>query len=103
MNKTILNSIQAQLAKSLPHKAKAMLYGSQARGDSRVDSDWDILILLDKNHLSPADYDNITYPLTKLGWDMGAAINPIMYTKGEWESISFTPFYYNVVEDAIDL
>ncbi len=80
-----------------------MLYGSRARGDARQDSDWDILIVLDKDRLLPIDYDTITYPLTKLGWELGVEINPIMYTKKEWEASSFTPFYHNVLEDAIAL
>jgi len=39
------------------------------------------LIILDKDKLQPDDYDTITYPLTKLGWEIGQVINPIMYTK----------------------
>ena len=80
-----------------------MLYGSQARGDFRADSDWDILIVLDKDILTPEDYDTVTYPLTKLGWDIGAEINPIMYTKREWEASRITPFYNNVMKDAVVL
>lgn len=64
---------------------------------------WDILIVLDKDKLTLEDYDTITYPLTKLGWDLGAEINPIMYTKKEWEASRITPFYHNVTEDAIAL
>lgn len=103
MDKAILDSIKVKLATTLPRKAQAMLYGSQARGDARDDSDWDILIVLDKDKLQPADYDTITYPLTKLGWELGTAINPVMYTRKEWEANRITPFYHNVVEDAIAL
>ena len=38
-----------------------------------------------------ADYDNITYPLTELGWELGEEINPVMYTAQEWESIGIPP------------
>jgi predicted nucleotidyltransferase len=103
MDKKILESIKQTLAVSLPKKAVALLYGSQARGDAQKNSDWDILIVLDKEKLMPDDYDNVTYPLTKLGWDIGAEINPILYTKREWEASRITPFYHNVLKDAIAL
>lgn len=103
MDKLILDSIKRTLAATLPSQAVAMLYGSQARGQARRDSDWDILIVLDKDRLNPDDYDTVTYPLTKLGWDIGAEINPIMYTKKEWEASRITPFYHNVIKEAITL
>ena len=103
MEREVLDRIKKLLATTLPKKAVAMLYGSQARGDARHDSDWDILIVLDKERLMPEDYDTITYPLTKLGWDLGKEINPIMYTKTEWEASRITPFYHNVLKDAIAL
>lgn len=103
MDKQILDNIRKVLAHTLPQYATAMLYGSQARGDAHPDSDWDILIVMDKEKLLPSDYDTVTYPLTKLGWELGAEINPIMYTKKEWEASRITPFYHNVQEDAIAL
>lgn len=80
-----LNAIRECLAKNMPAGGKAILFGSQARGTARDDSDWDILIILDKEKLMAADYDNITYPLTKLGWELGEEINPVMYTTKEWK------------------
>lgn len=103
MNNSVLDSIRELLAQTLPPYATAMLYGSQARGDAHRGSDWDILIVMDKDKLLPDDYDTITYPLTKLGWELGEEINPIMYTKKEWEQSRITPFYHNVEQDAIAL
>ena len=103
MDKSVLRDIRKLLAHTLPEHATAKLYGSQARGDARSDSDWDILIILDKDKLMPDDYDMITYPLTKLGWEIGQVINPIMYTKKEWEANRITPFYHNVEQEAIAL
>ena len=80
-----LNAIRECLAKNMPSGGKARLFGSQARGTARDNSAWDILIILDKEKLMAADYDNITYPLTKLGWELGEEITPVMYTTKKWE------------------
>ena len=68
--KATLNAIRECLAKNMPPHGKAMLFGSQARGTARADSDWDILVILDKDSLVPSDYDNVTFPLTMLGWEL---------------------------------
>ena len=97
----ILAAIRECLAKNLPASGKAILFGSQARGTAREDSDWDILIILDKEKLMADDYDNITYPLTELGWELGEEINPVMYTAQEWEKYRNTPFVRNVEKEGV--
>ena len=51
----ILAAIRKCLAKNLPASGKAILFGSQAKGTARDDSNWDILIILDKEELLPSD------------------------------------------------
>lgn len=97
-----LSRIRQTAISTIPNGGKA-IHGSRARGDARNDSDWDILILLDKEVLNQSDYDNVSYPFVLLGCDLGQEINPIMYTKKEWESYRITPFYENVLRDGIDL
>lgn len=103
MDDKVINSIKQSLLLNLPTGGYALLYGSRARGEARSDSDWDILIVLDKDKLLPEDYDIISYPLRELGWELGESINPVMYTAKEWEESKFTPFYHNVIDDAIRL
>ena len=98
-----LNAIRECLAKNMPAGGKAILFGSQARDTARDDSDWDILIILDKEELLPSDYDNVTYPLTELGWELGKEINPVMYSAKEWQKCKNSPFYKNVEKDGIKL
>ncbi|MBO4361366.1 MAG: nucleotidyltransferase domain-containing protein [Paludibacteraceae bacterium] len=81
--------------------AKVMLFGSRARGDARADSDWDVMVLLD-DESKPKRWD-MASDLIDLGWDVDAMINPIVYTKSEWDSRHFTPFYKNVMHDKVEL
>lgn len=86
--KTILK-IRDIAKTAIPTGSKAILYGSRARGDAHNDSDWDILILLDKEKLDQSDYDRVSYPFVLLGCDLGAEINPILYTKKRMGVIQF--------------
>jgi len=99
----ILDSIKETAAKVMPSNAKVILFGSQARGGAHGDSDWDILILLNKARIEHSDFDDVAYPLVELGWDIGAEINPILYTYEDWQKRDFTPFYKNVVQEGIEI
>ena len=99
----ILVLIKQTALRMVPKGGKAILYGSRARGDYHNGSDWDVLILLDKSHIDPSDYDNVSFPFVMLGWENNQTINPIMYTLEEWNSYSDTPFYKNVTNDGIIL
>lgn len=98
-----LRSIRDTLHAVLPSRGCAILYGSRARGDARPNSDWDVLILIDKDKLEVRDYDEISYPLSELGWSLGIVISPILYTKKDWQAQSFTPFYKNVMSEGLSL
>lgn len=72
-------------------------------GDAHHESDWDILILLDKSRIYNEDFDRVAYPLVELGWKIGADINPLIYTYTDWQRRSFTLFYKNVEQEGIEL
>lgn len=99
----ILHNIQLLAAKNMPEGSKVWLYGSRARGTANDDSDWDLLLLLDKDKISNSDFDEYSYPFVSLGWDMGETISPIIYTKKQWQGYSFTPFYKNVEKEKVEV
>lgn len=99
---SILQEIKRTLHAVAPD-AKAILFGSRARNDAREDSDWDILILIEKDKIKNEDFDTVAYPLFELGWTIGEMINPVLYTFNEWRKRSFTIFHKNVEEEGIVL
>lgn len=99
----ILYAIKEVIAQVMPTGARVVLLGSQVRNDAREDSDWDILILLDKEKLEEADHDKYVYPLFELDWKIDVEIHPIMYTLKDWLKRNFSLFYKNVEQDGIVL
>ena len=87
----------------LPKGSNLWLYGSRARGDYRPDSDWDLIVLVDKDKQQLQDFDQYAYPFIEMGWQTGTEINPMLYTRKEWHERHFTPFYKNVEHDKIVL
>jgi len=98
----LLLSIKHTLLSAVPD-GKIILYGSHARGDERLDSDWDLLVLLNKSKIESSDYDLISYPLYELGWSEGELFSPKLYTIDDWKKRSFTLFYKNVEKEGIVL
>ena len=92
-----------EILRTVAPETKAILYGSQARGDAHKDSDWDILILLDKLKIEVEDYDNVSYPLVELGWSLNECVSPVLYTLKDWMRYHFSPFVHNVKDEGIRL
>ncbi|GAA4306671.1 nucleotidyltransferase domain-containing protein [Compostibacter hankyongensis] len=80
--------------------AEIHLFGSRARGTAHAESDWDLLILLNKDKITPDIEKKITYPLYDIEFETGQVISPMLYTKKEWNTkYKITPFYYNVMKE----
>ncbi len=99
----VIERIKDVAERILPQGASLWLYGSRARGDARPDSDYDLLILLDKEKITSEDFDNYSYPFCESGYEIWTEINPHIYTRNDWMSWSFSPFYKNVEHDKIVL
>ncbi len=99
----VIDSIRKVALSAVPEGGRVVLFGSRARGDYRADSDWDLLIILNKAEIDQYDYDNVSYPFFENGLKLGLSFSPILYTSDEWESRKTTLFRYNVEKDGIQI
>lgn len=101
--KNILSRIKESVSATAPN-ATVILYGSRARGNSSKESDYDILILMNKDSISREDEIKVKYPLYDIEFDTGEIISPLVISKSDWEQKhKITPFFENVSREGIIL
>ena len=102
MNTQIFENIRTLKRQILPND-RMILFGSQARGDARPDSDWDLLVLLNKAKKEFEDEDIYGYPFAEMGLKHKTYMSVKMYTAKEWDRRKPTPFYKNVEREGIEI
>jgi predicted nucleotidyltransferase len=93
-----------QIIRQMEPTATAILYGSEARGDARADSDIDVLILLDGEKRNLQRESDISGALYDLELKTVTLISPLITLRKLWENRPFkTPFYINVMNEGVTL
>ena len=80
---------------------RVVLFGSQARGMARADSDYDIAVFLRDMPDRAREMDRLADIATDLLYDSGEVIHPMPYRAGSYDER--TPLMYEIRKDGVDL
>jgi len=84
--------------------SEVYLYGSQARGNAKKLSDWDLLILLNRTSISFDLETKFMDEFYDLELETGEVISPLIYSKSDWNNkYSITPLFENIKNEGIKL
>lgn len=83
------------------HIVKVILFGSRARDDYEKDSDYDVLILLDK--VTKEISDEIDEIVWQVGWDNDVLITSIIHDEKTFDTHIYEPLFINVRKEGITL
>lgn len=99
----IVQQIKQKIMETEP-TATTILYGSEARGDARPDSDIDLLILLEGDQRDLHRESELSGALYDIELSSGVLISPMIMLRKQWDNRPFkTPFYVNVMNEGIRL
>ena len=84
----------------IDQSAVIILYGSRARGDYRIDSDWDFLILtnLPENKKTKDLFRNKIFDIEL---ELEEPISTIIHNKSIWTEYEVTPLYQIILKEGI--
>lgn len=91
-----------EVANSRHPDSEIYLYGSRARGDAKIYSDWDLLILINSPKVSFDIETTLMDEYYELELETGEVISPLIYSKSDWNSTHpSTSLFENVQKEGI--
>ena len=88
--------------RKLDPRARVILFGSRARGDSKTNSDWDFLIIssLQVNEKLKRQFRT---GLIDTELEAEEVINTLIYSQEQWNKYKITPLYKNVIKEGVEI
>jgi predicted nucleotidyltransferase len=96
-----LNKIKAKVLQE-DENASVILFGSRARGDYREDSDWDVLVLINKA-LDFTLKRKIRDDIYDVELEFEEPVSTIILEREKWKTYSYTPLYKNIKDEGKEL
>ncbi len=93
-----------QTVQATDNTAQVILYGSRAIGTATKESDWDIIILLNKPSVTLNDEQIFRHKLYNVELETGEVISTFVYSLNDWNNkMHVTPLHKNVTQHGIYL
>ena len=77
------------------------VFGSRARGDSYLESDYDLIVLVDQE--SKVLNDKIFNVSCKIGWEHNVVITVFVHEQSYYESKKYEPLFMNIRKEGVHI
>lgn len=98
--RTVLAELSSELAR-FPSVVRAIAYGSRVRGDERVDSDFDILLVVTEKHRTVKDALRTLFYRYELEWGLSFSVAILTLDEISENKRIGSPFIANVLAEGL--